>query len=75
MFLDDVCPWRCKNVVKTSAFSHKGIKMALNAVVLDVFDLKYLTWNNNNNNNNNNNKNIWHLVTFVRAGPAAERRE
>ena len=38
--------------------------------------------NNNNNNNNNNNKNknknkknIWHLVSLVRADPAAERRE
>ena len=36
--------------------------------------------NNDNNNNNNNNKkkkknNIWHLVTLVRADPAAERRE
>ena len=29
----------------------------------------------NNNNNNNNKKNIWHLVTLVRADPAAERRE
>ena len=31
--------------------------------------------NNNNNNNKNNKKNIWHLVTLVRADPAAERRE
>ena len=51
--------------------------MSLNTVFLDVFDLKYLTWSNSNNNNNNNknNKNIWHLVTLVRADPAAARRE
>ena len=54
------------------------------------FGPKYLTGSSNNNNNNNNNnddndnnnnnnknnkKNIWHLVTLVRADPAAERRE
>ena len=109
MFFDDFRPWRCKNVVKTTVFSSKGINMALNTVFLDVFDPNYLTCNNNNNNNNNNkkkkkkkkkknknknknnNKNkdknnnnnnnnnkkktIWHLVTLVRADPAAERRE
>ena len=45
---------------------------------LDVFNLKYLTTNHNNNNNNNKKKkkkNIWHLVSLVRADPAAERRE
>ena len=44
---------------------------------LDVFNLKYLTRNHNNNNNNKKKKkkNIWHLVSLVRADPAAERRE
>ena len=42
---------------------------------LDVLDIKYLTRNHNNNNNNKNKNNIWHLVSLVRADPAAERRE
>ena len=78
MCLDDFRPWRCQNVVNTSAFSFTSTKIALNTVFLDVFDLKYLTRNhhhNHNNNNNNNKKNIWHLVSLVRADPAAERRE
>ena len=51
--------------------------MSLNTVFFDVFGLNYLTWNNNNNNNKKKKKkkNIWHLVTLVRADPAAERRE
>ena len=75
MFFDDFPPWRCKNVVNTSVFSSKGIKMVLDTVFLDVFGPKYLTGSNNNNNNKNNKKNIWHLVSLVRADPAAERRE
>ena len=76
MFLDDVRPWRCKTVVNTSVFSFRSTKIAQNTVFLDVFDLKYLTRNHNNNNNNNKNKkNIWHLVSLVRADPAAERCE
>ena len=49
--------------------------MVLDTVFLDVFGPKYLTGSNNNNNNKNNKKNIWHLVSLVRAEPAAERRE
>ena len=82
MFLDDFRPWRYQNVVNTNVFSFTSTKIAQNTVFLDVFDLKYLTRNHNNNNNNNNNnnknknkKNIWHLVSLVRADPAAERRE
>ena len=84
MLLDDFRPWRCKNNVKTRVFSSKGINMSLDTVFFDVFGLKYLTWNNSSNSNSNNNnnnkkkkkkKNIWHLVTLVRADPAAERRE
>ena len=79
MFLDDFRPWRCKTVVNTSVFSFTSTNIAQNTVFLDVFDLKYLTRNHNNNNNNNNKKknkkNIWHLVSLVRADPAAERRE
>ena len=40
------------------------------------FGLQYLTWNNNNNNKKKKKtKKIWHLVTLVRADPAAERCE
>ena len=74
MFLDDFRPWRCQNVVNTSVFSFTSTKIAQNTMFLDVFNLTYLT-RNHNNNNNNNNKNIWHLVSLVRADPAAERRE
>ena len=52
MFLDNFRPWRCKTVVNASVFSFTSTKIVQNTVFLDVFDLKYLTWNNNNNNNN-----------------------
>ena len=32
--LDDVRPWRCKNIVKTNVFSSKGIKASLNTMFL-----------------------------------------
>ena len=35
--LDDFPPWRCKNIVKTSVFSSKGSKMALDTMFFDVF--------------------------------------
>ena len=47
-----------QNVVNTSVFSSKGIKMVLNTVFFDVFGPKYLTGSNNNNNKKNNKKNI-----------------
>ena len=80
MFLDDFRLWRCQNMVNTSTFSFTSTKIAQNTVFLDVFNLKYLSRNHNNNNNNNKKKkkkkkNIWHLVSLVRADPAAERRE
>ena len=74
MWLDNFRPWRCKTAVNTSVFSFTSTKIVQNTVFLDVFDLKYLT-RNHNNNNNKNKKNIWHLVSLVRADPAAERRE